>query len=82
MPGVSGVHLACLLREVAPGLRVILTSGFPVDSWDQQDIEYIETLGPKAVRVLTKPFPPMALVKMVQELLEEPLSASASLGAS
>jgi DNA-binding response OmpR family regulator len=63
--------VALLLRSVIPGLPIILTSGYPVNSWCERDAADLHRLGSTFVVVLQKPFPPQALLKTVRELIGE-----------
>jgi CheY-like chemotaxis protein len=78
LPGVSGAHLALLLREEVPDLAVTLTSGYPADSWKDGDAGYLRRLGPDSVRILLKPFATEPLLNMVDGLIGVPPRATAS----
>ena len=67
----SGILVALLLRSVIPGLPIILTSGYPVNSWCERDAADLHRLGSTSVVVLQKPFPSQALLKTVRELIGE-----------
>jgi len=67
----SGILVALLLRSVIPGLPIILTSGYPVNSWCERDAADLHRLGSNSVVVLQKPFPSQALLKTVRDLTGE-----------
>jgi len=68
LPGISGVHLALLLRSELPGLRVILTSGYPPHACSVRDSGFLDRLGSDSVIVLLKPFLPQALLNAIGEV--------------
>ena len=70
VPVRSGVQVALLLRTRLPALPVILTSGYPVSGWGEQDSAGPERLGSHSVTVLQKPFSAKALMSAVRELTE------------
>lgn len=70
LPGISGVQVALLLRAELPELRVILTSGYPPNSWSVRDSGFLQRLGSDSVSVLLKPFVPRTLLDRVSGLLE------------
>lgn len=72
LPGISGVHVALLLRSELPGLRVILTSGYPTTAWSVRDSDFLHRLGPDSVSVLLKPFLPRTLLNTIGALVEVP----------
>ena len=60
LPGMSGSDLAAAIERVAPGTRVLFTSGYP-------DGEILRRgLLEPGVAFLAKPFSPEALVKAVR----------------
>ena len=71
LPNISGVWVASLLRQEAPGLGVILTSGYPLDAWKDQDSSYLRRFEPGSIRILLKPFPSQTLLDAVSELIGE-----------
>jgi two-component system, cell cycle sensor histidine kinase and response regulator CckA len=77
LPRSSGIHVALLLRSEVPDLPVILTSGYPVDSWSERDSTDLERLGTNSVAILQKPFQSQVLLKAVCELTGTGLSESA-----
>jgi signal transduction histidine kinase len=66
MPEMSGRELASRLREDAPRLKVLFTSGYTDDAGIRQ--------GALAVGMgfLSKPFTPEALVRKAREMLDQP----------
>ena len=68
LPTSSGIHVALLLRSKVPDLPVILTSGYPVDSWSERDSADLERLGTSSVAILDKPFQGQALSDAVRDL--------------
>jgi DNA-binding NtrC family response regulator len=69
LPTSSGLRVAFFLRSELPTLPVILTSGYPVSSWNARDSVDLHRLGKKSVRFIQKPFQAQALSSLVQELL-------------
>jgi PAS domain S-box-containing protein len=63
MPGLSGRDLAMRLREILPGLAVLLVSG-------TTDERIIAGLGDGAIEFLAKPFKPSDVIERVQWLLD------------
>jgi PAS domain S-box-containing protein len=59
MPGMSGPDLARAASSLKPSLRVLFTSGYADEEFQDQDIEFIG-----------KPFSPQALVAKVREVLD------------
>ena len=65
MPDTGGAELARRIREVAPQIRVLFTSGYTFDALGQKDL-----LGPHAA-FLMKPYGSNQLGAAVRELLRE-----------
>ena len=63
MPGISGKHLCRKMLDVNPGIRLILTSGYPFDT------ESYLGAGPDRVAFLHKPFSPAKLTETVGRLV-------------
>jgi DNA-binding NtrC family response regulator len=63
MPGLSLNELALRALRAAPGLRVIATSGYPVD------MNVMKATAPGRVAFLPKPFTPEMLAAMVRRML-------------
>jgi len=69
LPNLSGIQVALLLRNTLPELPVILTSGYPVDSWCIRDSADLNRLGPLSVTIMQKPFQPDELSNAVRDLI-------------
>ncbi len=69
LPTSSGLRVAFFLRSEIPTLPVILTSGYPVSSWNARDSVDLHRIGKKAVKFIQKPFHAQALSNLVHELL-------------
>ncbi len=76
-PVLSGIQVALLLKIENPNLSVILTSGYPVSGWSDQDSADLERLGADSVAVLQKPFDPHSLLHAVTEQIGAPQSHTA-----
>ena len=70
MPGMKGPELADRLRQLRPGIRVLLMSGYAADVVTPSD------LGDASL--LPKPFSPSVLGKAVRSILEVPLPSAPS----
>ena len=79
LPKSSGILVSLLLRSEIPDLPVILTSGYPVDSWSERDFADLERLGSRSVAILQKPFRAQALSNAARQLLGT-VSRSESMG--
>jgi two-component system cell cycle sensor histidine kinase/response regulator CckA len=66
MPGMTGQQLAALLQQQDPGLRVIFMSGYSEHAAAQA------AQAGSTVRILTKPFNRMALLRTIREVLGSP----------
>jgi two-component system, cell cycle sensor histidine kinase and response regulator CckA len=66
MPEMGGRELATLLRQEAPRLKVLFTSGYTDDAGIRQG-----ALAP-GMGFLSKPFTPEALVRKAREMLDQP----------
>jgi DNA-binding NtrC family response regulator len=65
MPALSGEQLSRMMLGANPGIRLILTSGYPFD------IEGLRALGgPERLAFLHKPFTPGMLAETVARLLD------------
>jgi DNA-binding response OmpR family regulator len=85
LPISSGVHVALILRSELPTLKIILTSGYPLSMWSDQDGDDLQRLGKDSVTLLMKPFSPKALLNSVRALIgpaEQSESVQGSGGAS
>ncbi len=65
MPRLSGRQTLALLRELAPGVAVVLTSGYEPGSGPEDG-----TKGPQADAFLPKPYAPERLGAFVREVLD------------
>jgi CheY-like chemotaxis protein len=77
LPRSSGIQVALLLRSKIPKLPVILTSGYPVSAWSEEDSSDLQRLGSSSVAILQKPFESQGLLKAVCELTGIGLSEKA-----
>ena len=57
LPVSSGIRVALELRSLLPFLRIILTSGYPPDMWNEQDAAELSELPSDSVATLQKPWP-------------------------
>lgn len=64
MPGMNGVEAYRIIKEIAPDIRVLFTSGYIAEVLDKELIQA------KEVRLLHKPIPPDTLLKVVREVLD------------
>ncbi|MDO9308344.1 MAG: response regulator [Deltaproteobacteria bacterium] len=64
MPGMNGVEAYRIIKEIAPEIRVLFTSGYTAEVLDRELIQE------KDVRLLHKPIPPDTLLKVVREVLD------------
>ena len=64
MPGLSGQETLRVLRQIDPGVRVILTSGFAEEEATAR-LQELEILG-----FLQKPYPARELLRILYELPE------------
>jgi CheY-like chemotaxis protein len=69
LPISSGVQVALILASQLPTLKVILTSGYPVGMWREQDVADLQHLGEHSVTLIEKPFLPKALTDLVDALI-------------
>jgi CheY-like chemotaxis protein len=67
-PPCSGINVATQLTAWMPGLRIILTSGYPQEMWNDQRRAELSAI-PSDVKILRKPFTPAELLRMVHELI-------------
>ena len=71
MPRLSGEQLSRMMLDARPGIRLILTSGYPFDT--QKLLE----AGLDRVAFLHKPFTPAMLLETVKRLLDRAAAAGA-----
>jgi DNA-binding NtrC family response regulator len=67
-----GIQLAVQLRKFHPGLKIILSSGYPTSMWGEERNEALAQLGREGVSLLEKPFRPAQLRSTVAELIAPP----------
>ena|SRR5437899_1419708 len=67
--GSAGLRVAMFLRSEIRNLPVVVMAGYPVDSWTVRDSVDLQRLGTNST-VISKPFQPDALAKLVQGLLQ------------
>jgi len=77
LPKGSGIQVALLLRSQLRHWPVILTSGYPVSSWSNQDSADLKRLRPNSVTMLQTPFEAQVLQDAVRELIGAPLEEKA-----
>jgi DNA-binding response OmpR family regulator len=85
LPKSSGVQVALVLRSELPELKIILTSGYPLSMWSEQNSSDLQRLGRDSVTLLMKPFSIQTLLNTVDALIglpEESESVQGSGGAS
>ena len=63
LPGLSGVQLSRMMLSANPEVRVVLTSGYPLESQKLLD------LSPDRTAFLHKPFTPLMLAETVGRLI-------------
>jgi CheY-like chemotaxis protein len=68
----SGVQVALILRAELPDLPIILTSGYPVRMWGEQETAGLHRLGIGSVTVLSKPFSIEVILNAVDALIGPP----------
>lgn len=64
MPGISGFELAERAKVVLPGLRVLFTSGYPLDSLEESGH------APIGAEILMKPYRKIELATRLREVLD------------
>ena len=69
LPVSSGIRVALQMKQAMPGLKVLLTSGYPMELWGDQDRAEFGELPSGSVAILQKPFPSAILIKSVCELI-------------
>ena len=66
LPGVHGDEMLMQMLKKRPGLRAILSSGYPYR------VESIPTPTPKQIQFLQKPYLPNMLAQTLQKMLKQP----------
>ena len=85
LPTSSGIQVASILRSALPDLKIILTSGYPLSMWSEENAFDLQRLGKDSVTLLMKPFSIQTLLSTVDALIgpaEESESVRQSGGAS
>jgi CheY-like chemotaxis protein len=65
----SGIQVALLLRNYMTELPIILTSGYRIVGWEENDAADLGRLGRKAVAILQEPFAAYPLSDAVHHFL-------------
>jgi CheY-like chemotaxis protein len=69
LPVGSGIRVALELRSLLPYLRIIVTSGYPSNMWNEQDAAELSELPSDSVATLQKPFMPAVLIQIVDRFV-------------
>jgi CheY-like chemotaxis protein len=69
LPVKSGIRVALELRAVLPCLPIILTSGYPSNMWNEQDVAELSALASESIVTVQKPFLPLSLRETVRDAL-------------
>jgi CheY-like chemotaxis protein len=69
LPVSSGIRVALELRSLLPYLRIIVTSGYLSNMWNEQDAAELSELPSDSVATLQKPFMPAVLIQMVDRFV-------------
>jgi CheY-like chemotaxis protein len=72
LPITSGIRVALRLKESIANLKIILTSGYPLATWRDQDRSDLAELPSSSVVILEKPFAAAALLARVGQLIGPP----------
>jgi two-component system, cell cycle sensor histidine kinase and response regulator CckA len=72
LPISSGVRVALILRSELPELKIILTSGYLLRMWSDQNSSDLQRLGEDSVTLLMKPFSIQTLLNTVDALIGPP----------
>ena len=70
----SGIQVALLLRAHLTELPVILTSGYPVNGWSENQAADLKRLGSNSMAIVQEPFLPHVLSNAVRQLIGSPQS--------
>jgi CheY-like chemotaxis protein len=83
LPVSSGIDVALELRSKVPAVKVILTSGAPLDCLDEQQAAQLQDLPSDSMRFLRKPFTVADVFETVDSLISRiaPRSMRDSVGA-
>jgi len=63
--GMTGWDVINHLRRWKPTLKIVISSGYPLES------DELDHPANKSVRLLTKPYPPLSLARLVRQCLDE-----------
>jgi CheY-like chemotaxis protein len=77
LPVSSGIRVALELRSLLPYLRIILTSGYPPQMWDEQDVAELSELPSDSLATLQKPWLPALLRQTVTRFIGMPTTMTA-----
>ncbi len=69
LPRSSGIRVALEFRALLPYLRIIVTSGYPPEMWNDQDAAELLELPSDSVATLQKPFAPAQLLEVVSRFV-------------
>jgi len=72
LPKRSGIQVASILRSELPDLKIILTSGYPLNMLSEQNADDLRRLGKDSVTFLMKPFSVETLLNTVEALIGPP----------
>ncbi len=65
MPGISGMEVLKILQSIAPGIKIIIMSGYSLD----KHICKLKDMG-ESVGFLQKPYSPSEILKMIRQVIE------------
>jgi CheY-like chemotaxis protein len=68
-PPCSGIGVSLQIKALIPSLNIILTSGYPVAMWPDQEAARLNELPHGSVRMLLKPFTASSLLSIVNEMI-------------
>jgi CheY-like chemotaxis protein len=72
LPITSGIRVARRLKQSIANLKIILTSGYPLATWRDEDRVDMRALSSDSVSILEKPFSAAALLTSVWRLIGPP----------
>jgi DNA-binding NtrC family response regulator len=78
LPRGSGVELAYWAIGVCSDLRVLLTSGAPMDFWPESDLGWLRGMAPQSYSFLPKPFTCDRFIRSFHALLNRPRATAAA----
>lgn len=71
MPPCSGIAVGVQLKASIPPLKIVLTSGLPVDLWPDHCAALFKGLPVDSVKILPKPFTHSDILSIVNDLIGE-----------